>query len=608
MMIDSFRSRPGRRRLLPLFLLPVLAGALTGAARADVKLAEIFGDHMVLQEEAKLPIWGWADPGEKVTVTLGSASGSAVAGTDGTWRVDLPPVPQNTAPQVLTVAGKNTLTFQDVLVGDVWVASGQSNMEFGIGNDDRGAEAIAKADEPQIRLFMVPKATSLDAKSGFVPVPPDHLEGKWLVCSPATLGGKWGWNGFSAAAFYFGREIQHVTNRPIGLIGTYWGGTPAQAWTSFSGLQQEPVLAHFVADHQKLVDNYTQASADYPKLKTDFDAAMQQWNQNVGAAYNSALAQWRIDAANAVTANQPVPPQPKPSQPKPKGLQPPDGGPNASTDLFNAMIAPLLPYAIKGAIWYQGEANVGNGKEYATLFPRMITDWREKWGQGDFPFLYVQLANYLTPQTQPAEVSGWALLREAQLKTLALPNTGMAVAVDIGNPFDIHPKDKLDVGQRLALAARRIAYGETGLVASGPIYDTMKIEGGNALLTMLGRKDTIRITFKEAGSGLTIGVPPWTPTGTPPVKATELKGFAIAGDDKKWVWAKAEIDGNTLVVSADGVTTPVAVRYDWANCPFGNLYNKEGLPASPFRTDDWEDAPPAPGKPAAPAVPVQPAH
>ena len=598
MMTHSFRSRLGRLRLLPLFLVPVLTGTLAGAARAEVKLAEIFGDHMVLQEETKLPVWGWADPGEKVTVTLGNASGSAVAAADGTWRVDLPPVPQNTAPQVLTVAGKNTLTFQDVLVGDVWLASGQSNMEFGIGNDDRGAEAIAKADEPQIRLFMVPKATSLDPKTGFVTVPPDHLEGKWQVCSPTTLGGKWGWNGFSAAAFYFGREIHHVTNRPIGLIGTYWGGTPAQAWTSLSGLQQDPVLAHYVEAHQKFVDNYTQASADYPKLKADFDTAMQQWNQNVAPALNQAMTQWRTDAATAVAANQPVPPQPVPSQPKPNAPLPPDGGQNAPTDLFNAMIAPLVPYAIKGAIWYQGEANAGNGKEYATLFPRMITDWREKWGQGDFPFLFVQLANWLAPQKEPAEVSGWALLREAQLKTLALPHTGMALAVDIGNPFDIHPKDKLDVGLRLALAARRVAYGEN-VVSSGPIYDTMTVEGSK-----------IRLTFKEVGGGLTMGVPPWTPTGTPPPAPTELKGFAIAGDDKKWVWGKAEIEGNTLVVSGDGVANPVAVRYDWANCPFGNLYNKEGLPASPFRTDDWEDAPPAPPKPAAPtpAVPLAPAQ
>ena len=601
MMIHSSRNRLGRRRFLPLFLLPVLAGTFAGTARADVRLAPIFGDHMVLQEETKIPVWGWADPAEKVTVTLGGASGSAIAGADGAWRVDLPPVPQNTAPQTLTVAGKNTLTFQDVLIGDVWVASGQSNMEFGIGNDDRGAAAIAQADEPQIRLFMVPKATSLDTKKDFVPVPPDRLEGKWQVCSPATLGGKWGWNGFSAAAFYFGREIHHVTNRPIGLIGTYWGGTPAQAWTSLSGLQQDPVLAHYVDGHQKLVDNYAQANAAYPKLKADFDAAMQQWNQNVAPAYNQALTQWKTDAANAAAANQPLPPQPQPSQPKPNAPQPPDGGPNAPTNLFNAMIAPLLPYAIKGAIWYQGEANTGSAKEYATLFPRMITDWREKWGQGDFPFLYVQLANFLAPQQQPVEASGWALLRESQLKTLALPNTGMATAVDIGDPTNIHPKDKLDVGLRLALAARQVAYGEN-VVSSGPLYDAMTVEGNK-----------IRLTFKETGGGLTMGVPPWTPTGTPPPAPTELKGFAIAGDDKKWVWAKAEIDGNALVVSGDGVASPVAVRYDWASCPFGNFYNKEGLPALPFRTDAWEDSQPAPPKPAVPAPaaptsPVQPAH
>ncbi len=578
-LIFRISSRFKNRQTFPVFFLILfLSLNFDGSARADVKVPGIFGDNMVLQEQAKLPIWGWADPGEKITVTLGQASVSTQATPDGSWRVDLPSVPQSTDGQVLTIAGKNTLTFQNVLVGDVWVASGQSNMQFGIQNDGRGAAAIAAADEPQIRLFMVPTQTSLEPKTDFGTVWTDHLEGKWLICNPTILTGKWGWGGFSAVAYYFGREIHHVTGRPIGLIDASVAGTPAQAWTSLSGLQKEPDLGHYVSDHQKVEDGYAQAEADYPKLKADFDAATEQWNLNVGTVYNQELEQWKTAAQQANTAGQPAPPQPKPSSPKPIAPLPPDGGTHLPSTLFNGMIAPFIPYAIKGVVWYQGEQNSNNAKEYVTLFPRLITDWREKWSQGDFPFIYVQLANWGAPQKAPIEVGGWPLVREAQLKTLTLPNTAMATAIDVGDPFDLHPKDKLDVGLRLALAARHLAYGEN-IVASGPLYDAMKIEGAN-----------IRLTFKESGSGLTLGVPPWTPTGTTPPPPTELKGFAISGSDRKWVWAKAEIEGNDVVVSAPGVTSPIAVRYDWAPSPTGNLYNKEGLPASPFRTDDWDDA------------------
>jgi sialate O-acetylesterase len=262
--------------------------------------------------------------------------------------------------------------------------------------------------------------------------------------------------------------------------------------------------------------------------------------------------------------------------PKPVPPTPPDGGQTTSASLFNAMISPLIPYAIKGVIWYQGEANGGakKGPEYGTLFARLITDWREKWGQSNFPFLFVQLAGYGAPAKTPSEGSS-PLVREGQLHALSLPATGMASAIDIGDPWNIHPKDKLDVGLRLALAARHIAYGEN-LVFSGPIYQSMKTEGA-----------TIRLTFDHAGSGLIMGVPPWTPSGKPLNPPTELMGFGIAGADKKWSWAKASIEGDTIVVSSDKVPEPVAVRYGWGNSPPCNLYNREGLPASPFRTDDW---------------------
>jgi sialate O-acetylesterase len=558
-----------------------LAAALTGHARADVKLAEIFGDHMVLQAGAKLPVWGWADPGEKVTVTFGSASGSAVAGGDGTWRVELPAVPPNTAPQSLKMAGHNTLTCQDVLVGDVWVAAGQSNMDFGIGNDERATETIAQANEPQLRLFMVPRQLALQPQRTFSKAVPDHLEGRWQVCSPASLGGNWGWKGFSAVAYYFGREIHRVTKRPIGLIQTAWGGTQAAGWTSISGLEKNLIMAHYVQDHQQRVEHFAQATLDYPRLKAKSDAAFKAWNAEVGIPFQKAMDQWNRDVAQAAAAGQRPPPKPRLTVPKPPGQSPPDGWIYGAGNLFNGMVAPLIPYAIKGGIWYQGENDRGNAFEYFTSFPGLIADWREQWNQGDFPFLFVQLANCNPPQPQRPSEGYSTLLREAQLKTLAVPHTGMAVTIDIGSCLDIHYKDKLDVGLRLALAARRVAYGEKDLVASGPLYTAMTVENGK-----------IRLKFKEIGSGLILRVPPWLKAEAPAeaaANATGLKGFAIAGEDRKWIWAEASIDGDTVVVSGQGLAHPVAVRYDWQDCPPGNLYNKEGLPASPFRTDAWKD-------------------
>jgi sialate O-acetylesterase len=593
-MIQSPRGL-GRRRLTAV-LLTLVVTALAGHARGDVKLAEIFGDHMVLQEGTKLPVWGWAAAGERVTVTFGGASGSAIAGADGTWLVDLPAVPQNTKPQVLTVAGKNTLTFQDVLVGDVWFASGQSNMDFGIGNDGHAAETIASANEPQIRLFMVTKQLSLQPLSTFGRTIPGNLDGKWQVCSPAVLGGKWGWNGFSALAYYFGREIHHHLNRPIGMIQSAWGGTQVAGWTSIPGLEKNPIMTHYVADHQKRVDNFAQATKDYPKLRAAGTAAFNQWNEQYGIPFQKELAQWNLDYPKAVAAGQPAPPKPRfTGPPKPRGVSPPDGWIFGGGNLFNGMVNPVIPYAIKGVIWLQGENDRGNAFEYFTSFPGLIADWREKWNEGDFPFLFVQLSNGNPPQDKRPIEDYTATLREAQARTLSVPNTGMAVAIDIGSALDIHYKDKLDAGLRLALVARRVAYGET-VVAYGPMYDSMSVEGNK-----------IRLSFKEVGSGLVLRVPPWMPLEDPTAVAADtagLKGFAIAGDDRKWKFANAVIDGHTVVVSADGLPNPVAVRYDWQECPLGNLANKEGLPAAPFRTDDWDDAhPPAPKPPTAATSP-----
>jgi len=525
---------------------------------------------MVLQEQTKLPVWGWAAPGEKVTVTFAGQTATATAAADGTWRVDLPPVPSGDEGQVLTVAGKNTLTFQDVLVGDVWIASGQSNMEFGIANDSRAAETLPKANDPRLRFFFVPKFTAFDPQTDIAPDPKDPFSAKWLVCTPENLGGPDVKNSFSAVAYYFARELRKTTGRPVGVIGTYWGDTAASAWTSLSGLRKNPAMARYVRDQRKLVANFPQAKAAYAQKKAAYDTALTQWNATVGNVYNAALKEWQAAAAQAQAAGQPVPAQPKPVSERPKEIELPDGGRHGPANLYNGMVAPLIPYAIKGAIWYQGEANAdGLSKEYAALFPLMINDWRDKWAQGDFPFLYVQLANYRSENQ-------WVWVREAQLKTLSLPGTGMAVAIDVGDPFNIHPKDKLDVGHRLALAARHVAYGED-IVYSGPIYDSMTTEGGK-----------LRVAFKNCGSGLIVGTSPLAPKDNPAPAPTELTGFTIAGTDQKFVAAKAVIDGNSVVVSSDQVPAPAAVRYDWADSPPCDFYNKEGLPASPFRTDTWE--------------------
>ena len=549
-----------------------------GMAEADVRLPAIFGSHMVLEQDVKIPVWGWADAGEAVTVTLGTDTEKTTGDGDGKWRVDLAPAKTTSSPMTLTVTGKNILTFEDVLVGDVWVCSGQSNMAFTLSGEYDAAKQISEANEPQLRLFVV---------AGKVAITPEiDVKGRWVVCSPATVGS------FSAVGYFFGRELSHALNRPIGLISNAWGGMPAQAFTSLSALQKDPPFSHYVEQYQKDLEQYPKAKEAYPAALAAYLEAQKKWDATVAPTYLPLLKQWQLDVAQAQAKGTPAPPSPVPSQPRPKGPEFPEGSPGTPSVLFNGMIAPLMPYGIKGVIWYQGESNTGNGLEYQTLFPRMITDWREHWNQGDFPFLYVQLASFMGPQKKPAEISGWANLREAQLKTLSLPNTGMASAVDVGDGANIHPKDKFDVGLRLALAAKHVAYGQD-LVYSGPIYDSMKIEGNK-----------IRVVFQKTGSGMQMGTPPWTSTGVPVPAPTELTGFAIAGADQQWVWAKAQVDGQTVVVSSDQVTTPVAVRYAWANNPIGNLYNKEGLPASPFRTDDWPDIKPAPPVASPPPSPA----
>ncbi|MBI1930030.1 sialate O-acetylesterase [Candidatus Poribacteria bacterium] len=479
---------------------------------AEVKPAGIFTDNLVLQQGIEVPIWGTGEPGEKVTVALNAQTKVCTTQNDGRWMVKLDPLKAG-GPFELMITGENTITLKNVLVGEVWVCAGQSNMEWPVNDSANSTEEIANANYPQIRLFTVPRRAAN--------TPQNDVNGEWQQCSPATIGN------FSAVAYFFGRELQKSINVPIGLIHTSWGGTRAELWTSRRALESEPEL-------KGIIDGYKQKLTAYAKAMVTYQKVLEKHNRAVAKAKEKGKK-----------------PPPDPTPPKAPGKEP--------STLYNGMIAPLLPYAIRGVIWYQGESNAGGASRYRSLFPAMIKNWREDWGQGAFPFLFVQLANFIDRKPEPSE-SLWAELREAQLMARSVPKTAMVVTIDIGDAKDIHPKNKQEVGRRLSLTAQAIAYDKK-IVYSGPIYKSMQLEGSK-----------VRLSFDHIGSGLE-------------AKGEKLTGFAIAGKNRKFVWADARIEGNTVVVWSDQVSKPVAVRYAWADNPECNLYNKEGLPASPFRTD-----------------------
>jgi sialate O-acetylesterase len=483
---------------------------------------------MVLQADREVPVWGWADPGEEVTVAIAGQTKTAKADPKGKWTVKLAPLKAGDA-LTLRVKGSNAITVQDVLVGEVWLCSGQSNMQMTVKGAKDFATEKAAANFPKIRMFR--------ETSGVATTPQDHCKGTWQVCSPDSVGD------FSAAGYFFGREIHKSLDVPVGLINSSVGGTPIEAWTSMKAQHPKSELKPILEPWEKAV--------------ADWDPAKAQ------AQYEKQLAAYKEAAAKAKAEGKTPPRAPnKPVDPKLSNHRP--------ASLFNAKIAPLIPYAIRGAIWYQGESNAGKlAHLYGLQLKTMIEDWRSRWGEGDFPFAWVQLPNYMKAQSQPVEASNWAVIREEMLKTLALPHTGMAITIDVGEANDIHPKDKQDVGQRLAMWALAKVYGKL-VAASGPLPAGHKVNSSEVVLS-----------FKHTAGGL-VG------------KGGELKGFAIAGADRKWVKADAKISGDQVIVSSPNVKEPVAVRYDWANNPDGNLYNGAGLPASPFRTDNWPTSAPAP--------------
>jgi sialate O-acetylesterase len=499
----------------------------------------MFTDHMVLQQAGVVPIWGTADEGENVTVRCQGQSVHTQA-KNGRWLVHLVNLRAG-GPFEVVIQGKNAVRLQDVLVGEVWVCSGQSNMEWPMTLTANAKEAIAAANYPQIRLFHVRNTAS--------PTPLTEVPGgPWKACTPETV------KNFTAVGYFFGRDLHLARKVPVGLIQTAWGGTPAEAWTDQRTLTNTPQLAH-------LWQLYSLAVKSYPTRLAQWEEQMKKFKEERTKEEQAAKeAQAKSPPATQTSTTDKSPTAAKPPEKKQPPQRPgdPSRSPFSSATLYNGMIAPVAPYAIKGAIWYQGESNAGRAYEYRTLFPAMIQCWRKTWKQGDFPFLCVQLAPFDRVPQQT-----WPELREAQLyATQVLPQVGMAVITDVGDAADIHPQKKEPVGARLALAARAIAYGEK-LVFSGPQYDSMRVEGNK-----------VHLRFKHVGGGLV-------------AKEGPLTGFTICSKDRKFVKAEAEIQGEEVVVWSKEVNEPVAVRFGWANYPVVNLWNKDGLPASPFRTDDF---------------------
>lgn len=511
--------------------LPCLIGLglmFASVAQAELWLPGVIADHMVLQQQSANPIWGWDNPGTKVTVTFAGQSYAATAGADGRWSVELAPQPANATPQTLTVAGSSTCAVQDVLIGEVWLCSGQSNMELGVGVAQNGPEEIAHANYPNIRLLMVPNR--------WTPQPQTNMEGTWKVCSPTTIA-EGGWGGFSAAAYFFGRELHAKLGVPVGLIEPDWGGTRIESWTAPEGFAAVPALQH----------DYEAIQLGDPK-----NAAHQQRL----AAFLDQTADWLGTARQALTNQALVPTMPT----YPAELLPPHDLQNA-TALYNGMVYPIHPFGIRGAIWYQGEANVGEGMLYAERMKALVGGWRQVWNRGDFPFYFVQIA----PYNYGGNAFKLPELWEAQAAAARdIPNTGMAVISDVGNLTDIHPKNKQEVGRRLALLALANTYGQTNVVCNGPSFKSLAMEG-----------NTLRVEFANADGGLA------SRDGQP------LSDFEIIdADTGGFVKAAARLDGSSVVLSAPGVEHPVAMRFAWNQLATPNLVNAAGLPAGAFRAGD----------------------
>jgi sialate O-acetylesterase len=487
-------------RLYSLLILGAVS-VFTAIVSAEVKLPNVIGSDMVLQRDLPVPIWGWADKGEEVTVSFAGQSKTSKANGEGMWMVKLSALKANSKPATLTIKGSNEIKLENILVGEVWICSGQSNMEWSIRSSMNAKEEIAASDHPGIRLFNVPGHKTHPKPQQRLAIPTE-----WKVCKPDTSAN------FSAVGYYFGRRLHKELGVPVGLVGSNWGGTRIEPWTTLAGFE-----------------SVSELSKEAEKVKS------YKKDTKVGGGSPSAI--------------------------------------------YNQMVHPLAPFAMRGGIWYQGESNGGEHMSYYHKKHALVNGWRKVFQNKDLAFYWVQLANFQNPGTNPAGGDGWAKIREAQTKALDIPHTGMAVAIDLAdahNPRDIHPRNKQDVGGRLAQWALHQTYDKKNLVPTGPLYKSHKV-----------KDNMIHLSFDHVGKGLMVGKKTkLEPTAE--VKGGKLEHFSIAGEDKKWVWADAAIEGDTVVVSSKEVKKPVAVRYGFTMNPANaNLYNKDGIPALPFRTDDW---------------------
>ena len=502
-------------------LVSLFVFASASQARAGVTLPDVLSDSMVLQRGVRVPVWGTASPGEAVNVSFAGQTKKTAAGADGRWRVWLDPLKANATPMVLTVSGQNKIELKDVLVGEVWLVSGQSNMQFTLGETKEATAAIAAAQHPNIRLFNVSRQVAFKHR------PPPLAT--WRAASPESV------KDFSAAGYYFAVEIEKELGVPVGIINSSYGGSQAEAWTPV-----EYLLSN--ADLKPTVERTKIWDEERPRVKVEYDEQIKRWREEA-------------DKTRAAGA------RPSPSPPVPDALR----EYRVASSIYDGMIEPLIPFPVRGAFWYQGESNEARAQQYGILLPTMIRAWRERWGQGDYPFGIVQLPNYRDQKPEPAD-EAWSHIREAQRRTArSTRNAGLIVTIDVGEARDIHPKNKLDVGRRMARWALADVYGRK-MTATGPMFRKLKAEGPKLVLT-----------FDDVGSGLRIR------------DGDKLQEFAVAGEDRKWHWAEARIVGKDRVeVWSSEVPRPVAARYAFNNNPRQpNLTNDTGLPAAPFRTDDW---------------------
>jgi sialate O-acetylesterase len=542
------------RRNLILFTIMLLPLSL---AAAELELPALFSDGMILQRGQKVPVWGWAEPGVRVAVVFAEEKQATRAGKDGRWQVRLGKLDASENPGTMTViAGNQVKEIKDVLVGEVWVCSGQSNMDFTLAKlsaktreprhqpiADYITNEVASARDPLLRQIVVPRTTSYDG-------PLDNFQGAWADCRPENN------PEFTGTGYFFARELRKELGVPIGLIKCPWGGTRVEPWIPREGYAKSKALKPYFEAERAAIEEQL-SKYDTAKAKARYEANLAAWKEK-----SKTL---RAEGKNPGRAPR--------LQSNPKQIN------RVPSTLYDGMINPIVPYAIKGAIWYQGESNSKHfSEEYGLRFRTMIEAWRDAWGQDDFPFYYAQLAQFQQPPEAPlADTTGWVRVLDEQRKTLGLKNTGMAVLNDIGEPLDIHPRNKVDVGKRLSLWALANDYGKTLKAHSGPLYDKHKI-----------KRNRVIITFDSVGSGLMVG----HKTLLDEAKQSDapLQRFQICGEDKVWKWAEARITGkDTVQVWHKEIEEPVAVRYAWAaNAEGANLYNREGLPASTFRTDDWE--------------------